>query len=368
MIKFNTFAEAQTAFRARFGDLEEAGVSWAGTPPVAFTPEPWKRNSGLAMDALTPLSTDPNSGVPALLTTLIDPTMIEVLFSPTKAAVIFGEVQKGNWLSETDLFPVAEHTGEVSSYGDYNNNGAAGVNTNWPTYQAYLFQVVKEYGERELERAGLGKINWVGEIDKAAAGTLNRFANIAYFLGIAGLQNYGFLNDPALAASITPAPKAAGGTQWIVGGKINAQANEVYADIEALYYQLVSQAGGNIAQDTAMTLALSPGSAVALTATNTFNVNVTDLLKKNFPKMRVETAVQYGSITAQNPQGIAAGNMVQLIADDVEGQDTGFCAFNVKQRAHPIIREMSAFKQKVTSGVWGAIVRMPFAIGSMIGV
>jgi hypothetical protein len=113
---------------------------------------------------------------------------------------------------------------------------------------------------------------------------------------------------------------------------------------------------------------MSPSSAVALTATNTFNVNVTDMLKKNFPNIRVETAVQYGQKSAANPQGVAAGNLVQLIAESIEGQDTGYCAFNEKMRSHPIIKALSSFKQKLTGGTWGAIIRMPVAFVSMLGV
>ncbi len=78
------------------------------------------------------------------------------------------------------MFPVAESTGEVSTYGDYAESGNAGVNTNWPQRQSYLFQVIKQYGERELERAGLARINWVSEIDIAAALAMNKFLNFTY--------------------------------------------------------------------------------------------------------------------------------------------------------------------------------------------
>lgn len=358
--------EAMAAFAADQPHLEARGVYLSGVK--TYIPDGFKQDYSLAMDAQPSLSTDPNSAVPAMLTTMIDPTVFEVLFAPNRLSVIFGEVRKGTWLDETAMFPVVEHTGEVSSYGDHAENGRAGANTNWPQRQAYLFQTVKEYGERELERAGLARINWISEIDRAAATVLNKFSNLTYAFGVSGLQNYGLLNDPNLSAALTPATKQAGGTAWISGGQIKATANEVYADIEALFFQLVEQTAGLVQQDSKMVLAMSPGSAVALTATNTFNVNVTDLLKKNFPNIRVETAVQYGALSASNPQGVAAGNLVQLIADEIEGQDTGYCAFNEKMRAHPIIRAMSSFRQKVTAGSWGAVIRMPMAISQMVGV
>jgi len=358
--------EAQALFESDRPHLEELGIS---LPAVqSYLPTGAKKDWTLAFDAQPSLVTDPNSAVPAMLTTLIDPDVIKVLFSPTKAAEILGEKRKGTWLDDVIMFPVTEDTGEVSSYDDFAENGRSGLNVNWPQRQSYLFQIMKEYGERELERAGLAKINWVSSLDQAAAGVMNRFQNLSYFFGIAGLQNYGLLNDPNLSASLTPATKAAGGVKWINGTQIVATANEVYSDIQSLFFQLVSQAGGTIDQNAEMTLAMSPTSEVALTATNSFGVNVTDLLKKNFPNMKVITAVQYGVVSAANPNGVAAGNLVQLIAGRVDGQETGFAAFNEKMRQHNLIKATSSFKQKVSGGTWGAVIRQAFAISSMVGV
>lgn len=365
------FSEAQTSWQTERSFLEERGVSWAeGAPiPVSYVADEYRHNYKIAMDAQPSLVTDPNSGVPALLTTMIDPQVFRVLFAPNRAAKIFGEVRKGTWIDETAMFPVVESTGEVSTYGDYSENGRAGVNTNWPQRQAYLFQTVKEYGEREMERAGLARINWVSEIDTSAATVLNKFSNYTYFFGVVGLQNYGLLNDPNLTAPLTPATKAAGGVKWInTSGQVVATANEVYNDIQSIFLQLVSQSGGLIDAQAKMKLCMSPTVSVALTATNSFNVNVSDLLEKNFPNMTVEVAVQYGALTASNPQGIAAGNLVQLMVEEVEGQDVGYCAFNEKMRSHPIVRQMSSFRQKVSAGTWGSIIRQPFGIAAMVGV
>jgi hypothetical protein len=82
----------------------------------------------------------------------------------------------------------------------------------------------------------------------------------------------------------------------------------------------------------------------------------------------VVSVPQYGVQTTANGQGIAAGNLVQLIADDVQRQKAGFCAFNEKMRSHPIIRQLSSFKQKVTGGSWGSVIRMPVAFQQMLGV
>lgn len=362
-----TYQEALATWQSDRSTYEQLGVVLPEEVQF-YTPSGWKSDYNMAMDAVPALFTSPSSAVPAILTTMIDPDVFEILFAPNRATEIMDEVKRGDWVSDTILFPVVEATGETSTYGDYNNNGRAGVNAVWPARQQYRFQVIKEYGELEMERAGAAKINWVSEIDKAAALTINKFFNYSYFFGVLGLQNYGILNDPSLSAPIAPATKAAGGTAWIVNGVINATANEIYLDIESLFYRLVTQTAGLVTQETPMKLALSPGSGVALTATNSFNVNVTDLLKKNFPNITVVTAMQYGARSASNPQGVAGGNFVQLIADSVENQKTGFPAYSERLRNHPVIRHMSSFRQKASAGTWGAVLRMPAAVAGMLGI
>ncbi len=364
---FQNIAEARAAWNADRGHFEKRGLILPHV--LSYVPEGWGMDFGMAMDAQPALATDPNASVPAMLTTMIDPEIIRIVFAPNEAANIFGEEKKGTWLDETAMFPVVEHTGEVSSYGDYTGNGKISANTNWPQRQSYLYQTVVEYGERELERAGLAKISWVSELNQSAAEIMGKYQNLTYFYGVGGLQNYGLLNDPGLTAYLTPATKTAGGVAWInSSGVVVATANEIYSDIQTLFSQIVTQSQGLINQRTPMKLCMSPQSEVALTTTNAFNVNVNDLLKKNFPAMTVETAVQYGSLTTANPQGSAAGSIVQLIAKNAAGQKTGYCSFNEKMRSHPLIRDLSSFRQKQTGGTWGAIIRQPFALAQMIGV
>ncbi|MGR7993841.1 hypothetical protein [Xanthobacter sp. ZOL 2024] len=365
---FHTIQDAKAAWAADSLTLEQLGVVFPDV--VSYTTEPMKRDFTLAMDALPTLSTSANSGIPAFLTTMVDPQVFKILFSPTNAAKILGEVRKGSWTDQTAMFPVVEHTGEVSSYGDHSENGHTGANTAFPQRQSYLYQTIVEYGELELERAGLAKINYVSELDAAAATTMNRFQNLTYFKGVSGLQNYGLLNDPNLSASLSPATKAspATGNTWFNSGAPNCTANEVYNDILALYTALVAQTGGLVDAETPMVLAMSPGSEAALSFTNSFGLTARDILQKNYPNIKIVTAVQYAVLSASNPQGVAGGNLMQLIATSVEGQETGYCAFNEKMRSHPIIRQLSSFRQKRTGGTWGAIIRQPFAIVSMLGI
>ena len=362
------FEQARTEWLADKPHLEERGLY---APSVQmYLPDEWKRDIRLAMDAQPTLSTDPTSAIPSLLTTVIDPQVIRVVFTPLQFGEILDERKVGDWLEETRIFPVVEETGEVSSYGDFNNNGRAGVNLNFPNFQSYLFQTFVRYGERELERMGLTKINYVTELNTSAADILNRFQNLSYAFGITGLQNYGVINNPFLSAFLTPATKAAGGTAWFTtAGAPNATANEVYNDIISIVNQLIAQTNGVVDLDDEMILAMSPQSALALRFANSFGVYVRDLLKEGFPKMKIKTAPQYGTKSTTNPQGSStAGNTLQLWATKIQNQQTVYAAFNEKLRNHKVIPEPSAWMQKMTSGTWGTILRMPLAFAGMVGV
>lgn len=308
----------------------------------------------LAMDAQPALVTISNSGIPAFLTNYLDPQLIEVLTTANKGSIILGEKKKGDRTTPTALFPVIESAGEVSSYDDFSNNGAVTANANWPQRQSYHFQTVTQWGDVELERMGKGKIDWANQINISAARIMAKFQNKSYFSGISGLQNYGILNDPSLSAAAAPTTKAAGGTTWAV-----ATALEIYADIEQLYTAVVNQSGGLVEMDAKCKLCMSPAISVSLTKVTQYNVNIADMLKKNFPGMTIETAVEYAT---------ASGQVVQLIVDSVEGQDVGYCSFTEKMRAGPVKVELSSFQQKKSGGTWGAIITQPMLISQLIGV
>lgn len=319
-----------------------------------FIPQHLAMDATLAQDALPQLVTVTSSGIPAFLTNYVDPKLIEVLVTKNKAAEIFGENQKGDWTTPTAFFPVVESAGEVSSYGDYSTNGEVTANTNWPQRQSYHYQTVTQWGERELDQMGKGRIDWASRLNIASAMIMGKFQNKTYFYGVAGLQNYGLLNDPSLITPISPGSKTAGGFTWV-----NATADEVYTDIKNLVKQLVIQSNGLIEMDTPMKMCLSPTRMTELTKTNQYNVNVFDQVKKNFPNLTFQSAPEYST---------ASGELVQLIVETLEGQETGYCAFTEKMRAHAVERKTSSFLQKKSGGTWGSIILQPFAIAQMLGV
>ena len=336
-----------------------AGIHFMGADPQLQAKNVSLRyamDGAFACDAQPTLVTTSNAGIPAFLSTYIDPKIIEVLVAPMKAAEIVGdEAKKGDWTTQTAMFPVVESTGVTSAYGDYNESGNAGANINFPQRQSFHYQVITQWGEKELEAAGLARVDWANRLNLASVLTLNKYQNKTYFFGVANLQNYGLLNDPSLSAAIVPTTKVATGTGWA-----NATANEVLNDIAKLFQQLQTQANGLVDRETPMVLAISPASdAAGLTKVSEFNVSVADRLKKLYPNMEVRTAPEYTT---------ASGELVQLIVPELEGQRTATCAFTEKLRAHPIIVELSSFKQKKSQGTWGTVIFRPFLIAQMLGV
>lgn len=314
----------------------------------------------IAQDAQPQLITTSNAGIPAFLSTYIDPKLIEVLVAPMKAADIVGEeVKKGDWTTDTAMFPMIESTGETSSYGDFSNNGTAGANFDFPQRQSYHYQVVTQWGEKQLAKAALAKVDWANRLNIASVLTLNKYQNKTYFFGVAGLQNYGLINDPALYAPIVPVPDTT-----VVGNPTTFALMStigIYNCILALFAQLQAQTGGTslVEMDAKMVLTMSSTLEVNLGKATQYNISVEDMVKKNFPNLRIETAPEYATPT---------GNLMQLIVDEVDGQRTVDLAFTEKLRAHPIVIELSSFKQKKSQGTFGAIVYRPLFIAGMFGM
>lgn len=314
---------------------------------------------GRAMDSVSPI-TAANNGILAQFSSYLDPQIIDVLVAPTKAAQIYGEAQKGNWLNDTMIFAMVESGGSVAAYGDYHNNGQSHINTVFPQRQQFVVQTFAEWGDREVGRAGLANIDLPNRKRMASALNLNIWQNRSYFFGVEHLQNFGALNDPNLLPAITPHAKADGGTVWE-----NATAMEIYNDILKLYRQLQAQTKGIISLDDAVTmdsplkLVLSNEVQPNLLKTNEYGNSVMDMLKKNFPNLTQVSAPELST---------EGGELVQMFVETYQGVDTFTCAFSEKLRSHGIVRETSSTREKMTQGSWGTILTRPVLVTQMIGV
>jgi len=314
-------------------------------------------SDAIAMDAQPALSTTANAGIPAFMNAYVDPKLITVAFTPMRGAEIGGEVKKGDFATDTAIFPMIETTGQVSSYGDWNNNGTVNLNPDFPDRQAYHYQVFARWGERQIEKAGKARIQWVAGLRQSASLKLNKFQNQTYFYGVAGIRNYGYLNDPRLPAAIAPVAKAAGGTSWNAATPL-----EVSNDVIDLINQLREQSGGIVDTDSEITIGLSPTRAGIMTKPNEYGLSAWDQLKKQYPGLRYVQAVEFGDAPGMAVQTIIA------VAKDFDGQQVSEAAFTEKLRTHAVIQEASGWHQKVSQGTWGAIIYVPAGIATMAGV
>ena len=307
------------------------------------------RNSGLGMDAAnsllagdaappnalqSPMITAMGAGVPAYLSNFLDPELMRIITSPVKSVAIFGEQKKGDWTTLTATFPIIESAGEVAAYGDYSQNGSVGANVNYEPRQSYHFQTYTRWGDKELEMAGLARIDWAAEQNIASALVFNKAFNKINFFGVSGMENYGWLNDPSLPAAMTPGTKTAGGTTWAKGTGL-----EIWLDIQSLFKQLQLQLQGNLDMDAKMKLVCSPlvQTTFLTPMSNTYGSgSVEEYVHKAFPNLTIETAVEYTT---------GSGELVQLFVESVQGQSIGFCGFTEKMRAHAIVRDTSSVLQ-----------------------
>lgn len=344
--------------------LKEKGVHFDGVKAVMSFDAALK-------DASPALQQTPNNGIPWYNANYVDPDVARGLFAPLAATDLIGaEQRKGDRTTTSAEFPYIIRTGGVAAYDDFVSNGRSGANLNFEYRQSFLYQTMIEYGELEEDRIGLVKIAWATQLMMSAVENLNYFQNLTYLYGVAGLQNYGITNDPALSAPITPAPKAAGGNSWFNGTTPVATPNEVYNDVISVFQTLVNQAGGQVTinSNTAMRLGLSPNRLTALTFANNFMVSTEMLLKKNFPNIEFVPVPQFAAYSASNPQGNPGGELMMLISSTVGGQDVAFPAFNEKLRTSRIVLDTTSMKQKASQGTFGTVIKFPLGIAQMVGI
>lgn len=341
------WADAGITFDSRMGKIgllhkpaEQIRAKWDEHSPSTM----------IACDAQPDLVTVSNSGIPAWLTNYFDPRIIEMLVSPMKATEIVGsEEKKGDWTTTHAQFISVELEGETAAYGDFNTDGSTGVNLNFPIRQSFLYQTFTNWGELQMARAGNARVDWANKVNEASILTLNKRQNEIYFFGIAGIPNYGLLNDPNLYPSI------AATARWNAS---STDATVVYEDIRRMFVQQQNQSNGVLDPTAPMVLAMSPTLVMALNKANEFNVNVYKLLKDNFPNLTIKTAVEYQT---------AAGEFVQLICTKVQTQETATTAFTEKMRAHAVVVGSSNWSQKKSQGSFGTVIFNTYAISSLIG-
>lgn len=316
----------------------------------------------LAMDADPQPLLPASGGIPAVVSTFIDPTIVETLFTPNRAATILGrEEKKGSWAQDNFMIQRIEGTGDTVAYDDYSEQGAVQVTSQWENRQVYRYQTMVEYGELEQARYGLAMLPYAAKKQQMAVAILDQDANKFYFYGVSGLLNYGLLNDPSLPAPISPIPdpNASNAVLWSQKTVLG-----IYNDILALYEDLVTRTkgivGNGIDMAAPLVLAMSPQASVYFKKANeVFGNTVEKMVRDTFPNIRIEVAPQYST---------TAGELVQMFVSSAQGQEVGFMAYSEKLRAHPLITEVSSYKQKYSGTTYGAVITQPYLFAQMLGV
>ncbi|AOK04073.1 hypothetical protein WK25_06075 [Burkholderia latens] len=306
-----------------------------------------------AMDAAGPLVTQPNNGIPQMLTNYFDPRVIEVLVAPMNAELLYPPVQKGDWTTTTATFMTVESTGETATYGDYSGNGMSSHNVNFPARQNYGFQTNTQWGDKQMAVAAKARVDYAARQQLASALILRKKENAIFLFGVAGLQNYGLTNDPALSAPVAPTT-GAGGTTWDV-----KTSDEIYADFVLLWKNLIAAGNGLINTKSRVKVGIPNVSEQNLTKQNSYGQVLRDRLKLAYPNMEIETIPEFAT---------ASGNLVQMIAQDVEGQPTGELAYAERMRAHGVVRRDSSYSEKKSGHAFGAVLYYPNFIQQMLGV
>lgn len=335
----------------KLDQLREYGIY---LPPGAeLLDAPARTKLVAAMDAAGPLVTTPNNGIPAMLTNYFDPRVIEVLVAPMNAELLYPAVQKGDWATNTTTFMVVESTGETATYGDFSENGMSGHNAQFPQRQSYGFQTNTQWGDKQMDVAAKARLNYAQRQQVASALILRKKENAIFLFGVSGLQNYGAMNDPSLIAPVAPTT-GTGGNTWAL-----KTSDEIYADFVLLWANLITQGNGLINTKSRVKVGIPNIVEQYLTKQNTYGQVLRDRLKLAYPNMEIETIPEFAT---------GSGNLVQMIAQDVEGQPTGELAYAERMRAHGVVRASSYYHEKKSGHAWGAMIYYPNFIAQMLGV
>lgn len=298
---------------------------------------------------------DPNATVPAYMRTYANPRVIEVLTAERAYRKIAPEVKNGDFTTAFTQFRCLEFTGETTPYGDYDGNGVSGVNTAFPVREQYRFQTTIKVGDLEQKMNAEAKIDLFAEKQKSAAINIDIAFNKYALYGVAGKAVYGLLNDPSLNAAITPISQG-GVTAW--SGKT---ANQQMEDLNKLVAQLYTQGAGHIDDSTKTKLLVSPAALAAMNKVNDYGVTMKKMVADTYPNMEIVVVPELYNSTLDT-------STMMLMAEEILGQPVVEFGYADKYFAHEVVRELSSLAQKVSAGTYGAIVQLPFAIGTMTGI
>lgn len=301
-----------------------------------------------AVDLTPTLLTAASAGIPAWMSMYVDRRVIDIQLAPMAAAQILPEVKKGDWTTQYAVFITAEPVGQVATYSDWSANGMSNANINFPSRQNYIYQTWTEWGERQLAIMGEAGVDWAARQEIASSTVMAKFQNSSYLLGVAGIPNYGLMNDPTLTAPVTAQ------VDWAV-----AEPEEIANDVVAMVGRLISQSGGLLTGQERLVMALAPSALNDINRTNSFGLSAGAKIKQTYPLIEYVAVPEFDT---------AAGRLVQLWAPEVNGQPSGEVAYSEKYRSHRLEQYSTYVRQKHSAGTFGSVIYLPFAVTQLLGV
>jgi hypothetical protein len=316
----------------------------------------------LALDSVDASFNTPSSGVPAFMTTIYTNQVIKQITQKVAFREIGGDYQQGSLETNSLSFPTIAFSGNVSDYDDKDEPNVSDINLNYENRGVYRYSTSINYGDLEVATLSAAKIDAISLKREGAARKLVLVQNDIFFNGFARGKNIrGLLNDSDLNAAI-PSPASVSkptSAKWKY-----KEYTEIVNDILLMFNGIVDKLANNVNLDTntPMILCLSPQDQTYLVKPNIYGRTALDYIKSTFPSIRVVTASQYKLSDADS------GNLCQLILDKVNDVDTVSNGFTFQAMYSNTVVGMSSIKQKASTGVAGAIIRLPAAIATMTGI
>jgi len=306
----------------------------------------------------------PSNGVLEYLTSVFNFKPIEQLLQTTASRVMTTDWQQGAF-GTTDVYvPTVQYMGNTAVYSDQSPAGASSVNYNWVQRQAVSLQKTLEYGDLATARFGMGKIDYVAGLRKAATSLIALDINRINFKGYAGMRIFGLLNDPSLRTVLVSPASAANpsSSQWFY--KTYA---EICTDIQSLYSDITSVAGGNADYKMPATLGIPPCVYTFLVNQNALGTQIVQgYLNIAFPGLKVVQVQDYQG--TGTPIGASVPNYCQLVLDDLNGDNVAVNVFSSLYYSHGVVRLLSSYAEKISYTVSGSLIKDPIGVSTMSGI
>ena len=292
----------------------------------------------------------------------IDPNIIQAQLSAMNADKLLPNRKVADWTMDYATFPVEKIVGSAEPFSNFTNNYSSAVNNY--VRQIFRYHTSYKYGVFEIDCSKLTRLQFISKRQNSAASLMGKTENAIYLRGVNGVKLYGLLNDPNVAAPITPnsvtTSQGNNKTSW-ADKTVDAAtgANFIYNDIMKLWQELVKNNSGLITNNTPITLAMSYNTYRYMLTTNNYNVTVEDLVKLVIPNI---TIVKLSELS------LAEGERLYMICPNLNGQQAGFLGFSDKLRVMPIIQHMGYFEGGMCAATFGCVITQPSLIACMSGV